>query len=444
MALSKLHSDSDDSVLSQLDLFATPFTQTSVISGDWEEIGPIRDSTQGPVEFEVEGNEDQYLDLQNSILLVKAKVTKADGSALDADIANVSVVPGENFLHSLFSTVSISLNGHEVEHETNYPYRAYMETLVNFGYGAKSSHLGTSYWFQDDINALDTSQLTNDHRVDLNSRRAIISGSKIVDMAGSLHSEIFRQHKYLAPTCSLRIKLLRTDPKFCLLKTADDDDNNYKIDIVKCDLLIRKVRVNPSVATSHNTLMTKGEEIKYPINKVETQFFSITPGRQSERINLIINRQEPKRILLSLVEHTAKNGSYTQSPFAFKHFNLNSICLTVNGRSVPNKPLRIDYNTGEYVQAYMYFQMSVGKALSDEGNHINRKQYANGFTVYAFDLTGDLCEGSDVHLIKNTTTTLELSFKEPLAKTVSLFMYAEEDDIIQISNSRIVTRASKS
>jgi len=109
-------------VLSQLELFATPFTQTSVISGDWVEVGPIRDSPNGPIEFEIEGSEDHYLDLQNSLIQVKCKVKKANGDDLEDAAANVNVIPGEYFLHSLFSTMSTSLNGNEVEHEPNYPY----------------------------------------------------------------------------------------------------------------------------------------------------------------------------------------------------------------------------------------------------------------------------------------------------------------------------------
>jgi len=432
MAFSKIHSSSDDSVLSQLDLFNTPFTQTSVISGEWVEVGPIRDTLNGPLEFEVEGNEDQYLDLQNTLIHVKAKVKLENGDSLDEDIANVNVVPGENFLQSLFSTLSLSINGHEIEYDSNYPYRAYLETLVNYGSQAKNTHLSASHWFHDSLNALDTNQLTGAHREDLNSRKTIISGSKTVDMVGRLHNEIFSQHKYLIPSCSLRIKLLRTDPQFCLLRTTSPDDTRYKIDITKCDLLVRKVRVNPSVAANHNNLLTKGSTIKYPINKVETQIFSITQGRQSERINLILNRQEPKRIILGFVEHTAKNGSYIQSPFSFKHFNLSSISLNVNGYPIPNKPLRVDYGSGEFMQAYMHFMTTVGKAFADEGNCITRAQYSNGFALYAFDLTGDLCEGSDVHLIRNSTTVLEVTFKEPLASTLS-----------QIDNSRVVTRASK-
>ncbi|KAF6022581.1 hypothetical protein EB796_019114 [Bugula neritina] len=188
MSLSKIHSNSDDSVLSQLDLFSTPFTQTSVLSGEWVEVGPIRDSANGPLEFEIEGNEDQYLDLQNSLIQVKAKVKLANGDNLDDDIANVTVFPGENFLHSLFSTMSISLNGHEVEYESNYGYRAYLETLVNYGNQAKSTHLNASYWFPDDLNAKDTNEIVESHRNELNVRKNVISGSKAIDMIFDLQT----------------------------------------------------------------------------------------------------------------------------------------------------------------------------------------------------------------------------------------------------------------
>ena len=186
MSFSKIHPDSDDSALAQLDLFATPFTQTSVISGDWVDVGPIRDSANGPLEFEIESNQDEYLDLQNSLLHVMAKVTLQNGDVLDDNIDNVTVIPGENFMHSLFATY-----GHELEYEPNYPFRAYLETAVNYGNNAKSSHLNASYWFNDDINVLDTSQLTDAHKDAVDKRKSVISGSKTVDMIARLHSDLF-------------------------------------------------------------------------------------------------------------------------------------------------------------------------------------------------------------------------------------------------------------
>ncbi|HSN23010.1 MAG TPA: hypothetical protein VLS45_02370, partial [Methylomicrobium sp.] len=71
------------------------------------------------------------MDFANSYLHVVAKLTKADGTDLDA---NAAVGPVNLFLHSLFSQVDISLNGTQITPATNtYPYRAMIETLLSYG-----------------------------------------------------------------------------------------------------------------------------------------------------------------------------------------------------------------------------------------------------------------------------------------------------------------------
>ena len=76
------------------------------------------------------GTED-YVDLSKTILVVRAKVTKADGANLDAD-EKIGVV--YNFLHSLFKQVDVFLKEKQVTQATGtYSYRAYLETLLNYG-----------------------------------------------------------------------------------------------------------------------------------------------------------------------------------------------------------------------------------------------------------------------------------------------------------------------
>ena len=444
MSLHKIHEDSDDSVLSQLDLFATPHTQTSVLKGEWTEVAPIRDSANGPLEFEIEGNTDHYIDLQNTFIQVQCVVKNADGSNLSDTTADVYVVPVSNFLHSLFSSMSVSLNGHETEYEANYAHRAYIEDLVNYGSEAKRSHLQTSLWMEDGCGVNDTVEIAA-RQDDYNPRREKIKNGKVVEMIGRLHGELFHQPRYLIPNCSMKIKLLRSDPSFCLLKThtgGGDADAKYKIDIIKCEMLVRKVQIHPSVVASHNALMSNGSTLKYPVTRVDTQFFSISQGRQNERINLLINRQIPKRLIFALVDHQAQNGSYTRNPFKFHHFDLSSVQLTIDGHPVPNKPIRLDFNNDQYTRAYLDLALTTGKAFVDEGNAITREQFASGHTLLAFDLTGDLCENG-VHLVKQGTTTLELTFRVNLPSTVSLLMYTENTDLITIDSTFTVTRASK-
>jgi len=58
-----------------------------------------------PIEFDVSGTGDDYVDFGNTLLYVKAKVTQADGTDL---APNEVVGPVNLFLHSLFSQVDIS------------------------------------------------------------------------------------------------------------------------------------------------------------------------------------------------------------------------------------------------------------------------------------------------------------------------------------------------
>ena len=67
-------------VKSELDLFTVPPTQTSI---EHESIVKILTSAaitdDGPIEFDVEGSTEDYLDITNTLIHVQAKITNGDG-----------------------------------------------------------------------------------------------------------------------------------------------------------------------------------------------------------------------------------------------------------------------------------------------------------------------------------------------------------------------------
>ena len=143
-----VHHESNECSKSELDLFSITSTQTSISKGQWIEYHPLSNITEtGPIEFNVSGSGEEYLDLARTQLYVKAKITKANGTALDP---NEQVGPVKLFLHSLFSQVDVSLNERLISPSTNtYPYRAMIETLLNYGEDAKSSQLTMSLFYKD-------------------------------------------------------------------------------------------------------------------------------------------------------------------------------------------------------------------------------------------------------------------------------------------------------
>ena len=100
-----VHSKSSECTKSELDIFSIPPTQIGRVKGHWIDHQPVSSvSDNGPVIFLSPGTED-YIDLAKTILVVRVKVTKADGTDLNAD---TKVGPVNNFLHSLFKQRRIS------------------------------------------------------------------------------------------------------------------------------------------------------------------------------------------------------------------------------------------------------------------------------------------------------------------------------------------------
>lgn len=189
------HEMSCECTKSELDLFSVPPTQTSMEQGSWVEYHPLTTVSDGsPIEFDISGSGEDYIDFANTMLYVKAKLTAADGTALADDAA---VGPVNLFLHSLFSQVDISLNGTLITASTNtYPYRAMLETLLSYGEDAKKSQLTSALFYKDQADRMDSVDF-DDNAVNegLFKRRALAVESRTFDMMGRLHADIFFQDR---------------------------------------------------------------------------------------------------------------------------------------------------------------------------------------------------------------------------------------------------------
>ena len=114
-------------------------------------------------------------------------------------------------------------------------------------------------------------------------------------------------------------------------------------------------------------------------------------GIHGETLDNIILGQLPKRIIIGFVNNKAFNGDRALNPFNFEHFNINFLCLYVDGVQVPSKPLQPDFGASNlYIDAYHTLFSGTGVHFLNEGNEISRESYPNGYCLFAFDLTHDL------------------------------------------------------
>ena len=350
--------------------------------------------------------------------------------------------PVNLFLHSLFSQVDVSLNERLISPSTNtYPYRAMIETLLNYGEDAKSSQLTMAMFYKDTpgkMDAVNPVAEDDDANMGLKARYAFTKQSHTVDMIGPIHSDIFFQDRLILNGVNLRLKLNRAKNSFCLVSSAVGA--NHKVVITEAILYVRKVKVASSITLGHAAVL-KQATAKYPIRRVDCKVLSIPNGFSSFTPDNLFLGHIPKRLVLVLVGTTAYNGTYTSNPFNFKHHNLTQVGVYVDGEQIPRKPLFLNFDDAggqNIIAGFQSLFSGTGKLSHDAGNQINRGDYGSGYTAFCFDLSPDHCSGEHFELIKQGNLRVELHFHQALANTVNLIIYAEFQNMVEIDASRNV------
>ena len=429
--MSLVHTKSCESVHTGLDLFALPPTQTAVQDGLWVEYHPLATLAAGaPIEFAVSGATADYIDLSNTYLYVKAKVLRQDGTNPPADAV---FAPVNYWLHSLFSQVDVLLNNTLVTpSENTYPYRAYIESTLNYGREAKTTHLTSALYYQDTASQMNS--LNADNNAGFRERHARAVAGRDVDMIGRLHCDIFHQERYLLNNVDIKIRLIPSKNTFNIMAAGD----NFKSIISHASMFVRKVRLNPAVTLSHAKALERGTA-KYPLKRVVVKTFSIPRGNVSVVQDNLFLSQTPNRLVIGLVDSAAFNGESTSNPFNFQTLGLSFLSLYLDGKQVPSKPLQPNFVTGQYVRSFFNLMVSSGLANQDAGSNISRQDFAGGFALYSMDLTPSLIDDNQLfELVKSGALRMELKFDAPLLRSVTVVVWAEMDSVLEIDRNRTV------
>jgi hypothetical protein len=215
------------------------------------------------------------------------------------------------------------------------------------------------------------------------------------------------------------------------------DAEQYKIKIVSAVMRIRKVKISPSIYLAHAKVLESGLA-KYPIRRVICKTFTVPMGYLDFIQEKLFSGQLPTRLIIGCVDNKAFNGDYRTNPYNFQNFNATEIAIYLDGQQSAIKPLVMDYANNLYINAYMGMYSGTRKENSDEGNGIDRSEFANGYTLYVFDLTPDLSENDSFNLIRNGGVRLAMKFATALPSTITIVASAEFENIIEIDRNRNV------
>ncbi|XP_011859483.1 PREDICTED: uncharacterized protein F54H12.2-like [Vollenhovia emeryi] len=440
--MSFLHTHSSECLKSELDLFSLPPTQTSIENSQWIYYKPVTSlADDTPIEFVIPDHGEDYLDLTHTMLSLRIRVDSSPlagggGVAGTAGTVEYKAGPVNHLLHSMFNQIDVYFNQKLVSPPNNaYAYRAYIEALLNYSSPAKTSHLTASLWEADTPGLMDALLDSTTPNQALVKRSSFIQNDHALDLLGHLHCDVFNQDKFLINGVEVRMRLVRSKDSFCLMES----NSLSKIHILDASLLVRRAKIRPGVLLAHARMLSK-TTAKYHLTRVEVRTFTIHAGLVGESIDNVILGQLPKRIIVGFVDNRAFNGDRKLNPFNFKNYGINFFSLYVDGMQIPSRPLQPNFSKDEplYVEAYHTLFSGTGIHFLNEGNSINREDYAEGYTLFAFDLTPDLSANCAGHwnLVKHGSLRLEVRFEKPPTTTINCIVYAEFDNMLEIDSSR--------
>lgn len=427
-----LHQKSAECTLAELDLFSAPMTQLSVEDKKYQEYQPLSAlSDSSPIEFYIPGDGEKYLDLNDTLLHLRVKITEKDGSNIPPDTA-VGLI---NYpLNTIFSQCDVILGDRLISQSSaTHPYRAIIETLLNFSDDTLKSQFSAGLFYKDSAGAMDSVVINNGPNRGLVQRGQFSAESAEVDLLGPLHSDIFFCERLMLNSVDLRIKLIRNNDAFCLMGLRDSE---FCLKIISASLFVKKVTVSPAVRLGHAAALMKGNAL-YPLSRVCVKTYSIPENsRICNQENLFLGAM-PRYLALAMVRVDSFSGRRDLSPFNFLHNDIEYLALCQDGRQLPAKAFQPRFNTGSSVREYYNMFTSTGRHLKDLPLSITRREFNEGYSLFVFNLGAN--EDSDALApISSGNLRLEMRFRVPLPYTTTLIVYACYDSILEINSKRQV------
>ena len=313
-----------------------------------------------------------------------------------------------------------------------YSYRSFLETELNYEQAVKSGFLTSAgYYLDKPPEEVDTSDNEG-----WKARSQMFQLSQVVEFMAPLHVDLFHQERFLVNGIDLSLELHRHDDQFLLM--SFEQAPSYKLQVQEMRWFVRKVELAKNISMAIESTLLKNS-IRYPIRRVEVRAVQIDAGRRDTPTTNVFSGQLPRRLIIGLVESGSFHGSYSKSPFRFRHFDANSIYVTVGGDSYPPVPITMNFEADMYVEPYVMFHEAMGFTGCMRSPWISYDEYKDSNCLYAFDLTPENSDSSHFNLIKDGTVNIQIRFKKNIpAGGVKMICYAEFDNLITIDRFRNV------
>jgi len=428
----------EEGLAHNFDLFSSNVVEKAMKKGYDQQIYPTTfNSSEGPFEFYIPGSND-YIFFPHTRLYVKAQIVKTgDNGGLVALLPDEKVSVANLLPHTFFKQVDVEIGGVNTSSQDQmYPYKTYLETLLSYG-GVKScsdsdtGHLAAcSHFFMDKSGEFD------DIDGDGNEKRAgLVKNSRIFDFSIPIHADIMQSVRALPPNISVKVTLTRNPDAFTVIGANETD---YRIKLHSLKLYIRKIECDPVVHKEYHQNIQKNPAM-LPFTRSVMKKYLVAQNASNVTLSGVFRDNIPRQIVMMMIKQTRVDGRKNENPFLFEPFRVNYINLKVDGQNFPPNPYQPDFEHGLIAREMRALYDNTGIHTSDGGFALSREMFMHGYSIFAWDLTPDSCNGWHFHNAIGRGIDLDLSFEVPLPTTVNVLIYASFESSLFINKDNVVS-----
>ena len=388
------HSYSKSGVNPVLNIFKVPRTDISINDCRFSTFSPVGKSIT-PIQFDLPAMQ-EFVDLTRSYFTIKLKLAMSDGNPIKTkdDLFLVNNLP-----HSMIKQFAVRLNGTLINpHTDTYPYKAMIETIVNYDREDGETILRPQGW----INALDlpkewvkkasgdmdikVSTWTANQKSGFNllkeesSRYFNDTDNKLLELHLKIrpHVEPFWFPYVLKPGVQMQFEVHFHDPKFW---TMVADDNAKKLRFTESDIDMRfhlaRLRLNSDIK---NDLIlqtqNRAQKAVYPVigSEMRTFIWNSDNRLRFEEEN-IFNGKVPQRVILAIVDSESFNGTKNYYPFSFLKAKIKYIKQIIEGKEYPYETMELTQDDRYDYDGYYRFLQASGALIKSQPNMLREADW---------------------------------------------------------------------
>ena len=416
---------------SAIPLFADVPINEDIIDKRIEKVAATSLSDSRHFKFEIAAT-DECIDLSKSLILLKLKIVKADGTNLDAD-AEVALINHAGA--TMFEKLEIALGSamDNVVNIDNYGYVAYLENkLMNsLDYNKTSGTL--SGYYEDTPSQFET---LSDANLGFKARKALCKNSRTFQLYSKIHSGLINQPKPLKSQIDLTLEFTLPDPDFYIMAPALTNQNQqkYRAEILEAHLVIERLKLSNECNIKIEKYF-QNNPIVYQFERTRAWIKDVDTGLSTISFTDFCNKNDlPKFLICGFVKENSFAGKQERNPFNFIPNKVKSLNLTKNGTSITGKRLTMDYTGGNFSEAYYQFLKSFGFWNNLEDCSTTPEAFSSGTTIYGFDLS-PTCNGLNyVDQIRQGNMEIDILFDRDTDQKTKFMVLNIYDSQISINS----------